>query len=255
MKVVILAGGFGTRIGEHTDNIPKPLIKIGEKPIVWHIMKIFSHYGYNDFVIALGYKGDEIKKFFLNLNNYSSDLKIDLENNNVELINQTKEKWNIILADTGQNTMTGGRVKKIKKYTNNKRFFLTYGDGVADINVNKLLNFHIKNKKITTMSTVNFQNNYGVIKEKNNIVTKFVEKPEDTNTLINAGFFVCEPEIFKYIKNDKIVFEKDPLEKLSKMNQLVSFRHDGFWHSMDTLKDKNNLEKLWKLKPKWKIWK
>ena len=254
MKVVILAGGYGTRIKEETYAIPKPLIKIGEYPIIWHIMKIYSYYGYNDFVIPLGYKGNLIKDFFLNYKKLYSNLNIDLDKDKITIISPIKEKWNINLIDTGLNTMTGGRIKKIKKYLNNERFFLTYGDGLANININKLLNFHIKNKKIATVTAINKISNYGVIKIKKNLVDSFKEKPMNQKEFINGGFFVCEPEIFRYLKGNNTIFEKEPLEKLTKNKQLSSFIHKGFWHSMDNLNDKENLENIWSTNASWKIW-
>ncbi len=254
MKVVILAGGYGTRISEESNNKPKPMVKIGEYPIIWHIMKIYSFYGFNEFIIPLGYKGNEIKNYFLNYLSLNSDLKINLEDNTSEIIKSPKEKWKVTLIDTGINTMTGGRINKIKKYINNERFFLTYGDGLSNINIKKLLNFHIKSNKILTMTNVQLINSYGIAKVKNKIVESFEEKPSSDKTFINGGFFVCEPSIFNYIESSNSIFEQKPLKTLAKKRQIASYAHDGFWHSMDNLKDKLNLENLWHKNPPWKIW-
>ena len=226
MKVVILAGGFGTRLSEYTRTIPKPLVKIGNKPILVHIMKLYSKYGFNEFIIALGYKGSLIKKYF----------------------KKNIFPWKIELVDTGFNTMTGGRIKRLKKYLKNDQFFLTYGDGVSNVNIKKLLNFHKKNKKIGTLTAVRPPARFGAIKIKNNFVNYFKEKSKLDEGWINGGFFVFEPQFLDYIKNDNTYLEKEPLEKLSKQNQLVAYKHKSFWQCMDTLRDKKILEKEFKNK-------
>jgi len=255
MKVVILAGGFGTRISEESDYKPKPMIRIGDYPILWHIMKIYSHYGHNDFIIPLGYKGEEIKEYFINYSKYKSNLEIDLNNDSIKILKRSKEIWKITLVDTGLDTMTGGRIKKIKKYIGNERFFLTYGDGLSNININKLLKFHNLSKKIVTLSAIKFKGRYGSIKIKENNVESFQEKPDYANSWINGGFFVCEPSVFEFIKNNKTVFERDPIENICSKNKLGAFKHNGFWHPLDNVKDKRNLEKLWLSTAPWKIWK
>tara|TARA_B100000963_G_scaffold350688_1_gene361274 strand:- start:3504 stop:4190 length:687 start_codon:yes stop_codon:yes gene_type:complete len=226
MKVVILAGGFGTRLSEYTRTIPKPLVKIGNKPILVHIMKLYSKYGFNEFIIALGYKGSLIKKYF----------------------KKNTFPWKVELIDTGFNTMTGGRIKRLKKYLKNDQFFLTYGDGVSNVNIKKLLNFHKKNKKIGTLTAVRPPARFGAIKIKNNFVNYFKEKSKLDEGWINGGFFVFEPQFLDYIKNDNTYLEKEPLEKLSKQNQLVAYKHKSFWQCMDTLRDKKILEKEFKNK-------
>ena len=250
MKVVILAGGLGTRLAEYTELIPKPLVKIGSMPIIWHIMKFYSQQGYNDFVIPLGYKGELIKEFFLNLKYFQSDFTIDTSNGKIELHQNNSENWKITLVDTGLNTMTGGRLLKLKKYIGDDRFFLTYGDGLANININNLLNFHLKNKKIVTITAVRPAARFGEIEisNVNNNVTSYKEKPRVENGWINGGFFVCEPELFEYLNDDNTILEHEPLQQICLENQLVAYKHDGFWQCMDTLRDKEILEK--KLKKK-----
>tara|TARA_B100001057_G_scaffold316056_1_gene316201 strand:- start:814 stop:1521 length:708 start_codon:yes stop_codon:yes gene_type:complete len=234
MKLVILAGGYGTRIGEETKIKPKPLIKIGNKPIIWHIMKIYSHFGIKNFVICLGYKGALLKK----------------ELNKII----TNENWNVKYVDTGLKTMTGGRIKRIKKFVNNEKyFFMTYGDGLCDININKLIRFHIKKKKIATLTAVRYRNPKGVVTfDNHNKIKKIKEKPIE---YINGGFYILDNKIFNYLKGDKTIFEKDSLSKLSKNKQLIGYRHKGFWACMDTTREKIELNKIWNSKAKaWKIW-
>src|SRR3989344_5676096 len=243
MKVVILAGGLGSRLSEETSVKPKPMVEIGEKPILWHIMKIYSHYGFNDFVICLGYKGYYIKEWFNNYYLHNSDVTFDLEKNSITLV------------DTGKDTMTGGRIKRIQEYTDNETFMLTYGDGVADVNIAELVEFHKENKKIATVTAIVPEGRFGTLKiNKEGEVSIFGEKRDNKNR-INAGFFVLEPEVFKYLKDDKTVFEKDPLETLAQEGELKAFLHNGFWKPMDSLNDKNALEALWdNKKAPWKIW-
>lgn len=258
MKVVILAGGLGTRLSEETTLKPKPMVEIGGMPILWHIMKIYSSFGYNDFVICLGYKGYLIKEFFNNYFLHKSDITVDLKNNKVIFNESDAEPWTITLVDTGVNSMTGGRVKRIQKHIGNAPFFLTYGDGLSDVNILELLETHKKSKKYLTVTSVQPNGRFGALNlSPNNEVLSFLEKPKGDGSWINAGFFVCEPEIFNYILNDETVFEKDPMEALAKEGQMQAYLHDGFWKPMDTLRDKIELEELWSLKEKtpWKKWK
>jgi len=254
MKVVILAGGLGTRLSEETGIKPKPMIEIGGMPILWHIMKCYSKFGLNEFVICLGYKGYMIKEFFNNYFLHTSDITIDIKNNSSTIHNSKTEPWKITLVDTGDGTMTGGRIKKIKKYVGDT-FCVTYGDGLSNVNVEELLKVHKKNKKIATITAVQPQGRFGALQIKDNKVIKFQEKPKMGEGWINGGFFVFEKEIFEYVKNDQTVLEKEPLEKLSSTNNLIAYKHTGFWQPMDTLRDKKYLEKLWMSKnPPWKIW-
>ena len=257
MKVVIFAGGYGTRLSELTNITPKPLIEIGDMPIIWHIMKTYSYYGYNDFIICIGYKGHLIKKFFNDLLFYSSDVEVDLSKRTTKILKSNKDKWKITIVDTGKETNTGGRLNRVKKYLKNQEnFFLTYGDGLSNINIKEQLLFHKKNKKIATLTVVNAPHRYGVVKIKNNKVVNFAEKPKIEDAIINGGFFIINKKIFNYIKGDDDIFEKNQLSKLAKINQLGAYTHRGFWHSMDTLRDKKYLENLWsKNKASWKIWK
>ncbi len=257
MKVVILAGGMGTRLSEETDVRPKPMVEIGGKPILWHIMKLYSHYGFNDFVICLGYKGYIIKEFFTNYYLHQSDIKVDLENNNIEYYNSKAEPWKISLVDTGTQTMTGGRIKRIQEYIGNETFMLTYGDGVANINIEELQKLHNSHGKYVTMTAIQPSGKFGALDiDDNNKVASFQEKPKGDGSWINGGFFVLEPEIFDYIENDETSWERKPLEKLSAENQVYSYKHKGFWQCMDTIHNKLTLEKLWREnKADWKIWK
>lgn len=257
MKVVILAGGLGTRITEESQFKPKPMIEIGEKPILWHIMKIYSHYGYNDFIICLGYKGYVIKEFFANYFLHQSDVTIDLKNNRMEIHKNEAEPWKVTLVDTELNTMTGGRIKRIQRYIGNEPFMLTYGDGVGNINISQLVDYHRKNKKHATLTAVLPSGRFGALGlDSKDHVTAFQEKPKGDGSWINAGFFVLEPEIFDYIQEgDSTIWERTPLEKLSQDGQLTAFKHHGFWKPMDTLRDKIELEKLWSSgEADWKVW-
>lgn len=257
MKVVILAGGLGTRISEETKSIPKPMVKIGDKPIIWHIMKLYSHYGFNDFIICLGYKGYVIKEYFANYFLHTSDVTINMKDNSIKIHNSNSEPWKVTLVETGLHTMTGARVKKIQKYTDNKPFMLTYGDGVANINIKKLMEAHQKNNSIVTLTSIEVESRFGKLNiTKNGKVKKFIEKPKFTNEWINGGYLVCEPELFAYINDsDDEILEKKPLEKLANSNNLSAYKHRGFWKSMDTLRDNLELNQLWDTgKAPWKIW-
>ncbi|MCD4833169.1 MAG: glucose-1-phosphate cytidylyltransferase [Bacteroidales bacterium] len=256
MKVVILAGGFGTRLSEETETIPKPMVKIGGKPIIWHIMKLYSHYGYNEFIILLGYKGYVIKEYFANYFLHQSDVTIDLVTNEVNIHANKSEPWKVSLIDTGLNTMTGGRIKRIEKFIGNERFMLTYGDGVANIDLNKLKEFHLKHNKTITLTSVLPEGRYGSLDiTAGNKIERFFEKPKGDNVWINGGFFICEPEIFKYLENDNTIFEREPLEKLAKNGEVYGYKHDDFWKCMDTLRDKIQLNELWENnKAPWVVW-
>ena len=257
MKVAILAGGFGSRISEESHLKPKPMIEIGGKPILWHIMKIYSHYGFNDFIICLGYKGYYIKEYFANYFLHQSDITFDFANNNQKIIhNHSAEPWRVTLVNTGMETMTGGRVKRIQKYINNEPFMLTYGDGVADIDIQKLLEYHQNHGKIATVTSTQPSGRFGALKlSDNNEVLGFQEKPKGDGGWVNAGFFVMQPEVFKYIKDEATILEKEPLENLAKDQQLAAYKHDSFWQPMDTLRDKNLLDELWLAdNAPWKIW-
>ena len=252
-KLVILAGGRGARFLEETNLIPKPMISIGSYPIIYHIMKYYSFYGVKEFIICGGYKVEEFKKFFLNLNSLINDIEIDTSNNLVKVLNKESLNWNIKIIDTGIASLTGGRLKRIKKYIQkDETFHFTYGDGLSNINITKLIESHTKSKKIATVSSVLPPRKYGAITSKNNLVVDFQEKPLDEKNFINGGFFVLNYKIFEFIKNDKSIFEKDVLQKITKTKQLNTYKHLGFWKSMDTLKDKLDFEEIWKLNPPWK---
>jgi glucose-1-phosphate cytidylyltransferase len=257
MKVVILAGGYGTRISEESHLKPKPMIEIGEYPILWHIMKIYSTYGFNEFIICLGYKGYKIKDYFLNYYLYKSDVTVDFAYGNQSIIhNQKAEPWKITLAETGLESMTGGRVKLIQKYIGNEPFLLTYGDGIGDINIKELVKFHQSHGKLATLTTIQPTGRFGSLDiSQEHEVKAFKEKVKGDGGWINGGFFVLQPEVFDYIDNETTILEKEPLEKLASLGELMAYRHSGFWQPMDTLRDKNYLEGLWKSgKPPWKIW-
>ena len=244
MKVVILAGGLGSRLSEESHLKPKPLIEIGGKPILWHIMKIYSSYGLSDFIICCGYKGYLIKEYFSNYFLHMSDVTFDLENNNMEILHKKSEPWRVTLVDTGEKTKTGGRIKRISEHVDDT-FCLTYGDGVADINLEKLISFHKKQGTLATVSAIQPAGRFGSIEISGNQVRHFLEKPKGDHRWVNGGFFVCETGIFNHIEGDATVWENDPLEGLASSHQLSVFKHDGFWGSMDTLRDKVHLEKLW----------
>jgi len=257
MKVVILAGGLGTRLSEETDIKPKPMVMIGNQPILWHIMKIYSSYGFNDFIICLGYKGYVIKEYFHHYFLHLSDVTIDFETNKIDYHLSKAEPWKVTLVDTGLNTMTGGRIKKVQKYIGDAPFMLTYGDGVGNINIPALIEYHKKRGKYATLTAAQPTGKFGALEidNDNNILT-FMEKPRGDRGWVNAGFFVLEPEIFDYIPEGEDTFwEREPLEKLAKDGQLVAYKHHGFWKPMDTLRDKIELETLWNSgKAKWKVW-
>jgi len=256
MKVVILAGGFGTRLSEETALRPKPMVEIGGKPIIWHIMKNYSEQGYSEFVICLGYMGYYIKEWFSNYCIHNNDVTFDLSSGDVHFHKTHNEKWKVALIDTGANTMTGGRIKRIKEYTENKPFFATYGDGLSDIDLKALLKFHKKNKRIATLTAAIPEGRFGALKiDSTDRVETFSEKT-DNQSWINGGFFVFEQGIFDYLEGDDTVLEKDPMEKLAQDNQLDAYKHRGFWKPMDKLVDKKELEKLWQSgDAPWKIWK
>jgi glucose-1-phosphate cytidylyltransferase len=256
MKVVILAGGLGTRLSEETVLRPKPMVEIGGMPILWHIMKIYSSHGFNDFVICLGYKGYIIKEYFANYFLHQSDVTIDLATNSMEVHDSNAEPWKITLVDTGNNSMTGGRIKRIQKHIGNEPFMLTYGDGVGDVDINSLVSFHQSHGKYCTLTAVQPSARFGALDiADNKLVRSFLEKPKGDGAWINGGFFVCQPEIFDYIAGDSMPWEADPLENLAKEGQLMAFRHNGFWKPMDTLRDKLELETTWSNgTAEWKNW-
>lgn len=256
MKVVLLAGGLGTRISEESHLKPKPMIEIGERPILWHIMKYYSQYGFHDFVICLGYKQYIVKEFFADYFLHTSDVTFDLTNNSMEVHNNYSEPWKVTLVDTGLNTMTGGRIKRIQPYIGDEPFMLTYGDGVCDVNLDSLLDFHKSHGKTATMTTVNIAQLKGVLDiNEENVVNSFREKAETDASLINGGFMVLNPEIFSYIKDDATILEQEPLQRLAQEGQLMSFHHNGFWQCMDTQREMKKLEDLWQSgKAPWKIW-
>jgi glucose-1-phosphate cytidylyltransferase len=257
MKVVILAGGHGTRISEESHLKPKPMIEIGGRPILWHIMKTYSHYGYNDFVICLGYKGYCIKEYFANYFLHQSDITFDFTNGNNQVIHENgTEPWKVTLIDTGVETMTGGRVKRVQKYVGNEPFMLTYGDGVGNVDIPKLVEFHQNHGRLATVTSTQPSGRFGALKlTQDNQVITFQEKPEGDGGWINGGFFVMQPEVFNYIENDATILERTPLENLAKDGQLMTFKHHDFWQPMDTLRDKNHLEELWATGAPWKLWK
>ena len=259
MKVVILAGGFGTRISEESYLKPKPMIEIGDKPILWHIMKIYSHYGFNEFIICLGYKAHMIKEFFADYYLHTSDVTFDLEKNEMHVHNNYSEPWKVTLVDTGLNTMTGGRVKRVKEYLpSDEPFMLTYGDGVSDVNLKELLEFHKKHGKLATITAINLDGRFGVlqINENNNSIDQFAEKEKNAGGWVNGGFMVLEPEVLNYIDGDETIFERDPLENLAKDGELKAYKHDGFWKCMDIKRDHDALQELWNNKTApWYIWK
>jgi glucose-1-phosphate cytidylyltransferase len=246
MKTVILAGGLGTRISEESHLKPKPMIEIGGRPILWHIMKLYSHYGFNDFIVCLGYKGYVVKEYFANYVLHNADLTVDLAKGAIEHHATRHEPWRVTLVDTGENTMTGGRVKRIADYLDkDEPFFLTYGDGVSDVDLKALLAFHKAHGNEATVTAVQPPGRYGALEIKNDTVQRFIEKPPGDNGLINGGFFVVEPSVLKRIEDDATIFEQGPLESLARDGQLTAYPHEGFWAAMDTLRDKNNLEALW----------
>lgn len=256
MKTVILAGGLGTRLSEETVVKPKPMVEIGGMPILWHIMKIYSHYGFKEFYSALGYKGEVIKDYFVNYLNRSSDLSVDLKNRKIEYSNTHHEDWILNLIDTGKESLTGGRLHRLQKHLQGEEtFMLTYGDGVANINIEKLVSFHKSHGKIATVTAVRPPARFGALIIEKNSVIDFREKPQVGEGWINGGFFVFNKEIFNYLKGEMTILEKEPLENLTKDGQLMAFQHEGFWHPMDTVRDRDLLNSLWETKaPPWKVW-
>lgn len=257
MKVVILAGGYGTRISEESHLRPKPMIEIGHRPILWHILKLYSSYGFNDFIICLGYKGFVIKEYFANYFLHESDVTFDFRNGNQNIThNHSAEPWKVTLVNTGIDTMTGGRIKRIQPYIGNEPFLLTYGDGVSNVDIHKLIDFHKMNGRLATVTSIQPEGRFGILDiDDLSQVRGFQEKPKGDHSWINGGFFVLQPEIFNYIEGDHTIFEKEPLEQLAKDGELTAYKHNGFWHPMDTLRDKNYLESLWvSNKAPWKVW-
>lgn len=257
MKVLILAGGFGTRLAEETDLRPKPMVEIGGKPILWHIMKIYSKYGFNEFVILCGYKGYYIKEYFANYFRHQCDMTIDLANNTTEYFNNKTEPWKITLIDTGLDSMTGGRVKRAQEVIGDDPFMLTYGDGVSDVNIEELVAFHKSHGKAMTMTSAQPDARFGALEiTSDNQVVEFKEKPKNEGGWINAGFFVCESKVLDYITDgDTTIFEQDPLMNLAKDGEIFTYKHEGFWKPMDTLRDKQQLQKMWEnKKAPWKVW-
>jgi glucose-1-phosphate cytidylyltransferase len=245
MKVVILAGGFGTRLSEYTESIPKPMVTVGGKPILWHIMNTYAKFEHKDFYVALGYKAEAIKEYFLNYRTLNSDFTVDLSNGGIVAHQQDIVDWKVTLVDTGLNSMTGGRVRRMQDFIGNETFLLTYGDGVADVDLDALIKFHKSHKKMVTVSAVHPSARFGELDINNNVVTSFKEKPQVTQGWINGGYFVIEPKFFDLIESDDTILEKEPLEKVAQMGELMSYQHDGFWQCMDTKRDRDLLESLW----------
>lgn len=254
MKTVILAGGFGTRISEESHLKPKPMIEIGGKPILWHLMKIYSRYGINDFIICLGYKGYVIKEYFANYFLHMSDVTFDMEHNRMEVHEKNAEPWRVTLIDTGQDTLTGGRLLRVKDYIGDETFCFTYGDGLADVNIDTLIQFHRAQGKVATLTAIQPPGRYGALNIAGNAVLDFQEKPAGDGAWVNGGFFVLEPSVLDYIDGDFVSWEAQPLQRLATENKLAAYHHKGFWQAMDTLRDKNYLEELWSHNPPWKVW-
>ncbi len=256
MKAVILAGGYGTRMSETTGQIPKPMVEIGGKPILWHIMKIYSHYGISDFIVCCGYKQYVIKEYFANYFRHNCDICVDLANNTLEVLRKHTEDWRVTMVDTGLDTLTGGRVQRIKEYVGNEPFLLTYGDGVADIDIKATIEAHKQSGKILTMTTYQPSGKLGVVEaDSKGIVTAFREKPQNGGVWVNAGFFVCEPQLFNYLGGDHEMLEREPMQRLLEHQQIHAYQHTGFWKPMDTLRDCQELNRLWENgTAPWKIW-
>ena len=257
MKVVILAGGYGTRLSEETSIRPKPMVEIGERPIIWHIMKTYSHYGLNDFIICCGYKSYVIKEYFSNYFLHRSDVTFDIKQNTMEIHQNNIEPWKVTLIDTGDGTMTGGRLKRVQKYVGDETFCLTYGDGVSDINIAELIRFHQNHDAHATLTAVQPPGRFGTFQldQDEYKIESFKEKPQGGTAWINGGYFVLEPQVFDYIEGDHTVWEAAPLEELAKAGSLAAYRHHTFWHPMDTLRDKNHLEDLWNSgNCPWRVW-
>ena len=257
MKVVIFAGGKGTRISEESHLKPKPMVEIGGKPILWHIMKIYSAFGHNEFIICLGYRGYAIKEYFMNYFLHNSDVTLDLKNNAVMVHNTRSEDFKVTLVETGLETMTAGRLKRVQEYIGKEDFMLTYGDGVAHIDINKLIAYHKSKNRIATMTAIQPGSRFGIMEmDANDDVVAFTEKPKEDGAWINGGFFVLKPEVFNYLNDDAddIMWERQPLEDLAKANQLTAYKHHGFWKCMDTLRDSIDLNTMWENNPEWKVW-
>jgi glucose-1-phosphate cytidylyltransferase len=257
MKVVILAGGYGTRLSEETSVRPKPMVEIGHKPILWHIMKLYSHYGLNDFVICSGYKGEVIINYFANYFLNSSDVTFDLVDNRVVVHRSSCEPWRVTVVDTGEKTMTGGRIRRVRDHIGNESFCMTYGDGVSDINIAELIEYHRCQKTLATLTAVQPPGRFGAftLDKDQPLLTQFREKPKGDNAWINGGFFVLEPGVFDYIPGDDTIWEREPMQELAHQKQLAAYRHQGYWQNMDSLRDKNLLEELWESQsPPWKVW-
>ena len=256
MKVVILAGGYGTRLSEETSLKPKPMVEIGGRPIIWHIMKLYSFYGFNEFVICLGYKGYMIKEYFANYFLHQSDVTIDMASNSFKYHKSEAEPWKISLVDTGLNSMTGGRIKRIKPYINDQSFLLTYGDGVGNVDIKSLVDFHQNHGKLMTVTAVQPSGRFGALQINDSLnVQSFQEKPRGDGSWINGGFFVCQPEVLDFIEGDSTIWEKNPMEKIASQGEMRAYKHSDFWKPIDTLRDKLELEKLWNSeKAPWKIW-
>jgi len=255
MKAVILAGGLGTRIAEETSVRPKPMVEIGGRPVLWHIMKIYSAHGVTDFVICLGYKGYLIKEYFANYFLHMSDVTFDLSQNRMEVHQKHAEPWRVTLVDTGEDTMTGGRLKRVRDYVGKDDFCFTYGDGVGNVDIGKLIEFHRAQKRLATVTAVQPPGRFGALDLKGGLITSFQEKPQGDGSWINGGFFVLSPKVIDYIEGDATIWERDPMERLARDRQLSAYAHNGFWQPMDTLRDKNQLEALWQSgKAPWKVW-
>lgn len=255
MKAVLLAGGLGTRISEESNLKPKPMIEIGGKPILWHIMKMYSAHGVNDFVICCGYKAYVIKEYFANYFIHNSDITFDVKSNEMEIHQNTAEPWKVTVVDTGEHTMTGGRLKRVAKYLGQEDFCFTYGDGVSDVNIRASIDFHNSHGKLATITAVQPPGRYGALKMDGPKVESFLEKPKGDGAYINGGFFVLNSKVIEYIKEDATVWEKEPMEKIAEQGEMRAFVHEGFWQPMDTLREKNHLEELWSSgKAPWKVW-
>jgi glucose-1-phosphate cytidylyltransferase len=256
MKAIILAGGLGTRLSEETTSKPKPMVEIGSRPVLWHIMKLYSYHGVNDFIVCLGYKGFMIKEYFANYFLHMSDVTFDMANNKMEIHEANAEPWRVTLVDTGENVMTGGRMKRVASYIGEDNFCFTYGDGVADVNIKKLIKFHKTQGTLATVTSVQPPGRFGELDITHGKITAFKEKPQGDGASISGGFFILSPRVLNYIKNDNTVWEKEPLEKLANEGQLSAYQHNGFWQPMDTLRDKVMLDELWASgKAPWKVWK